>query len=106
DAAGAGIRHRRVTGVLTCALPIFRVLPHRRRRPFHVVAGTDRGSAVFVDAAEREFRVVGRDPLSDLAVVRVDGSVEAATLGDAELGGAERGDSVSAWVGGRVGGYL
>src|SRR6266581_4349755 len=49
----------------------------------HVVAGTDRGTAVFVDAAEREFRVVGRDPLSDLAVVRVDGSVEAATLGDA-----------------------
>src|SRR5439155_19934109 len=49
----------------------------------HVVAGTDRGTAVFVDAAERDIRVVGRDPLSDLAVVRVDGSVEAATLGDA-----------------------
>ena len=49
----------------------------------HVVAGTDRGTAVFVDAAEREFRVVGRDPLSDLAVVRVEGNVEAATLGDA-----------------------
>src|SRR2546425_1311176 len=49
----------------------------------HVVAGTDRGTAVFVDAAEREFRVVGRDPLSDLAVVRVDGEVAAARLGDA-----------------------
>jgi S1-C subfamily serine protease len=49
----------------------------------HVVAGTDRGVAVFVDGAEREFRVVGRDPLSDLAVVRVDGEVQAAPLGDA-----------------------
>ncbi|HEY8868775.1 MAG TPA: trypsin-like peptidase domain-containing protein [Candidatus Limnocylindrales bacterium] len=49
----------------------------------HVVAGTDRGVAVFVDRAEREFRVVGRDALSDLAVVRVDGEVPAARLGDA-----------------------
>jgi S1-C subfamily serine protease len=39
--------------------------------------------AVFVDGAEREFRVVGRDPLSDLAVVRVDGEVPPAPLGDA-----------------------
>jgi S1-C subfamily serine protease len=49
----------------------------------HVVAGADRGIAVFVDGAEREFRVVGRDPLSDLAVVRVEGTVDAAQLGDA-----------------------
>jgi len=49
----------------------------------HVVAGTDRGSATFVDGAEREFRVIGRDPLSDLAVVRVDGEVSVAPLGDA-----------------------
>jgi S1-C subfamily serine protease len=50
----------------------------------HVVAGTDRGTATFVDGTEREFRVIGRDPLSDLAVVRVnDGDVTAATLGDA-----------------------
>jgi S1-C subfamily serine protease len=49
----------------------------------HVVDGTDRGTAVFVDGAERAFRVAGRDPLSDLAVLRVDGSVPAATLGDA-----------------------
>lgn len=49
----------------------------------HVVAGSEKGSAVFVDGGEREFRVVGRDPLSDLAVVRVDGDVPAATLGDA-----------------------
>jgi S1-C subfamily serine protease len=49
----------------------------------HVVAGTDRGSAAFVDGTEREFRVVGRDPLSDLAVVRADGELVAAELGDA-----------------------
>jgi S1-C subfamily serine protease len=49
----------------------------------HVVAGTDRGSAAFVDGTERSFRVVGRDPLSDLAVIRADGDVTAARLGDA-----------------------
>src|SRR5262245_10507422 len=49
----------------------------------HVVAGTDRGTAVFVDGAEQGFRVVGRDALSDLAVVRVDGDVVPAPLGDA-----------------------
>jgi S1-C subfamily serine protease len=50
----------------------------------HVVAGTDRGTATFVDGTEREFRVVGRDPLSDLAVVRIsDGALTPATLGDA-----------------------
>src|SRR5579871_957659 len=36
----------------------------------HVVAGADGGRAAFVDGAELPFRVVGRDPLSDLAVVR------------------------------------
>ena len=50
----------------------------------HVVAGTDRGTATFVDGAELEFRVVGRDPLSDLAVVRTTGgSPRPAPLGDA-----------------------
>jgi S1-C subfamily serine protease len=49
----------------------------------HVVAGTDRGSAAFVDGSERDFRVVGRDPLSDLAVVRAEGETTAARLGDA-----------------------
>jgi S1-C subfamily serine protease len=49
----------------------------------HVVAGTDRGSAAFVDGSEREFRVIGRDPLSDLAVVRAEGEVVPAELGDA-----------------------
>jgi S1-C subfamily serine protease len=36
-----------------------------------------------VDGTEREFRVIGRDPLSDLAVVRADGEVTPARLGDA-----------------------
>jgi S1-C subfamily serine protease len=49
----------------------------------HVVAGSDAGTATFVDGAERPFRVAGRDPLSDLAVVRVDGVLPAAPLGDA-----------------------
>jgi S1-C subfamily serine protease len=49
----------------------------------HVVAGTDRGMAAFVDGSEREFRSVGRDPLSDLAVVRCDGEAVPARLGDA-----------------------
>src|SRR5918911_5148029 len=39
----------------------------------HVVAGTHRGTAAFVDGTEREFRVIGRDPLSDLPVLRADG---------------------------------
>ena len=51
----------------------------------HVVAGSDRGTATFVDGAELEFEVVGRDPLSDLAVVRTkDGSPRPAPLGHAE----------------------
>jgi S1-C subfamily serine protease len=50
----------------------------------HVVAGTERGTATFVDGAELEFQVIGRDPLSDLAVVRTTGgSPRPAPLGDA-----------------------
>ena len=49
----------------------------------HVVSGADAGGAAFVDGEERPFRVVGRDPLSDLAVVRVEGTTPAAPLGDA-----------------------
>jgi len=50
----------------------------------HVVAGTERGTATFVDGAELEFRVVGRDPLSDLAVVRTTGGdPHPAPMGDA-----------------------
>jgi S1-C subfamily serine protease len=53
----------------------------------HVVARTEgRGRASFVDGRELEFEVVGSDPLSDLAVLRVD----ARDLVPAELGDAER----------------
>src|SRR5438045_7949276 len=39
----------------------------------HVVARTDRtGRANFADGSEHEFKVVGADPLSDLAVLRLD----------------------------------
>jgi S1-C subfamily serine protease len=50
----------------------------------HVVAGTERGTATFVDGAELDFSVVGRDPLSDLAVVRTTGGQPTpAPMGDA-----------------------
>lgn len=51
----------------------------------HVVSGSDGGSASFVDGRELDWHVVGADPLSDLAVVRVTASdLPAATLGDAD----------------------
>jgi S1-C subfamily serine protease len=53
----------------------------------HVVARTEgKGRASFVDGRELEFAVVGSDPLSDLAVLRVN----ARDLAPAELGDAER----------------
>jgi serine protease Do len=53
----------------------------------HVVARTEgQGRASFVDGREFEFEVVGSDPLSDLAVLRVD----ARDLVPAELGDAEQ----------------
>jgi S1-C subfamily serine protease len=53
----------------------------------HVVARTEsKGRASFVDGRELEFEVIGSDPLSDLAVLRVDGR----ELVPAELGDAER----------------
>src|SRR5262245_40205853 len=52
----------------------------------HVVARTDSsGRAAFVDGHEEEFKVIGSDPLSDLAVLRLDSNgLTAAQLGDAE----------------------
>jgi S1-C subfamily serine protease len=53
----------------------------------HVVAGRDRGGrATFVDGREIGFRVVGADPLSDLALLRA----EADDLAPAVLGDASR----------------
>jgi serine protease Do len=52
----------------------------------HVVARTDgSGRASFVDGREHEFELIGSDPLSDLAVLRLDASdLQPAELGDAE----------------------
>ena len=52
----------------------------------HVVAGRQRrGRAQFTDGRDFGFEVVGSDPLSDLAVLRADGSdLVPATLGEAE----------------------
>ena len=50
----------------------------------HVVEGSTRGGASFVDGWETGFDVVGRDGLSDLAVLKLEGSeAPAAELGDA-----------------------
>jgi S1-C subfamily serine protease len=51
----------------------------------HVVERSDDGSATFSDGHEASYRVVGADPLSDLAVIRVQGAdLVAAELGDAQ----------------------
>jgi serine protease Do len=52
----------------------------------HVVGRSDiRGRATFGDGREERFQVVGRDPLSDLALLRSDGEgLAPAELGDAE----------------------
>src|SRR5213596_962796 len=52
----------------------------------HVIERTDGGRASFVDGRELAFEVVGSDPMSDLALLRVD----ARDLRPAELGDAER----------------
>ena len=51
----------------------------------HVVAGAERGRASFADGREAAFSLVGRDPLSDLAVARV----TATDLPQVELGSAD-----------------
>jgi S1-C subfamily serine protease len=53
----------------------------------HVVAGARDGTAAFSDGEEAQFQVVGSDPLSDLAVVRV---MAPNGLHPAELGDADR----------------
>jgi S1-C subfamily serine protease len=51
----------------------------------HVLAGAREGVAAFSDGRELPIEIVGRDPLSDMAVVRVDGGrLEAVELGDAD----------------------
>ena len=51
----------------------------------HVVAGGSGGRVILSDGREMAFEVTGRDPLSDLAVLRTDrGELLPATLGNAE----------------------
>ena len=51
----------------------------------HVVDGVDRGRASMADGRELRFEVVGRDPLSDLAVIRSGGAdLEPVSLGNAD----------------------
>jgi S1-C subfamily serine protease len=51
----------------------------------HVVGGATGGTAAFSDGSQSPFEVVGRDRLSDLALVRVQGSTPApAVLGNAD----------------------
>ena len=51
----------------------------------HVVGGAGGGSVTLADGRELAFEVAGRDPLSDLAVLRADrGGLTAAELGDAD----------------------
>ncbi|HZA81321.1 MAG TPA: trypsin-like peptidase domain-containing protein, partial [Actinomycetes bacterium] len=51
----------------------------------HVVEGVDRGRASMADGRELRFEVVGRDPLSDLAVIRASGAdLEPVSLGNAD----------------------
>src|SRR3954471_11267570 len=51
----------------------------------HVVEHGGSGRASFVDGRDERFSLVGADPLSDLAVLRVEGrDLRAATLGDAD----------------------
>jgi S1-C subfamily serine protease len=56
----------------------------------HVVTGVDRGVATFSDGTETTFDLVGRDPLSDLAVLRVGSTglpqVELADAGALQVG--------------------
>lgn len=48
-------------------------------------SGAVEGTATFADGTEHDFEIVGADPLSDLAVIRVSGAdLNAAELGDAE----------------------
>lgn len=49
----------------------------------HVVEGADRLSVLFADGARQDAQLIGADPLSDIAVIKVAGTVPAvATIGD------------------------
>src|SRR3954468_18883037 len=103
ESAGLDAYSRIVTGVATSLLPSVAALSVRTSRGAgagsavtftddgflltnaHVVSGASGGTASFADGTETKFDVVGADPLSDLAVVRVHHpGAPAAPLGDAD----------------------
>src|SRR3954462_9594367 len=75
----ANVRLRRGAGSAVAIAPDGFLLPSA-----HVVERAGGGVASFADGSELRFAVAGRDPLSDLAVLRTDTSdLTAAELGDA-----------------------
>ncbi len=53
---------------------------------WHVVQGGDAFSVIFADGGQRDATLIGSDPISDLAVVQIDGEVPATVgLGDSTL---------------------
>jgi len=50
----------------------------------HVVGSATHGEATYSDGEESRFRVIGADPLSDLAVLRAEDAPTPATLGNAD----------------------
>jgi len=53
---------------------------------WHVVQGGDAFSVIFADGGQRDATLIGSDPISDLAVVQVDGEIPAIVgLGDSNL---------------------
>ena len=63
----------------------------------HVVAGAERGRATFPDGREMGFEVVGRDPLSDLAVLRADAAISSRSTSATPTSSAS-GSSSLRWV--------
>jgi S1-C subfamily serine protease len=54
----------------------------------HVVTGSNGGTATFSDGEETPFRVIGADPLTDLAVIRLDTRPDGVAVVPAPLGDA------------------
>jgi len=50
----------------------------------HVIGSATHGEATYSDGEESQFRVIGADPLSDLAVLRANDAPPPATLGNAD----------------------
>ncbi len=64
----------------------------------HVVGQAEHGTALFADGTSADFRVVGADPLSDLAVVRADGPTPEHRPSSARLTNSSSVSSSSPWA--------